>query len=49
MVTRKQEIRIFLSTDLTATDHAKLEETYQGATPGNRKLSFSFSPLLIKI
>ena len=25
-------------------DHAKPEETHQGATPGNRKLSFSFSP-----
>ena len=36
----------FYSTDLsqkTQDDDAKLEETHQGATPGNRKLSFSLS------
>ena len=28
----------------TTEDDAKPEETHQGATLGNRKLSFSFSP-----
>ena len=44
-------LRIFQSTDLTAADHAKTKETYQGATPENRKLHFSFPPppFLVKI
>ena len=34
----------FRPEDRPQPDDAKPEETHQGATPGNRKLSFSFSP-----